>query len=292
MAHNPPLPIFALLAILAACAHSHSYLTWPQSTHPHACRLGRFERVTTISTNFGVGRCPGPCRLDLLNSSNPRVNFYPPNRPGAVWRRGQSVEVKYSRNNHPPSGFMRLSLVPVAKAMDKAVHVRNAFHYSCWGANARVATKAESTPDKFLFSISSGDGVFHKIAKAYYTKQITVPTCVPDGDYYLAFTWYGGIGGPIVSNKRHPEPSINEWSFFADYWSCSFIKIRGGPHTATFKKEFVNDMSQFSKKGCWTSVNRMGICNREPCYNITAKFMKPVEFDGKVPHLLTTSMYK
>jgi len=70
-------------------------------------------------------------------------------------------------------------------------------------------------------------------------------------------------------------------SYFGDYWSCSFVEIRGG---ATVKKEytpvFSNGMEQFSKEGCMAFNNKPGVCVKEPCVGKKAQYQKPEEFLG------------
>lgn len=268
---------------------SHSQMTVPQSTYPYACRLGRLEKVWSFWTTPGVGTCPGPCNLDRLKENPPRLNFYPPNKPAAIYGRGQHVNISYTRNNHPSNGFNRFTLVPIADAMNKRIHERNAFHFSCWGAQVVVATKAQTIKDKFDFSVTDADGRFHQQPPSYYRVTIVIPTCIPDGDYYLGFAWFGGLGGNVTSNK--PEIK-NAWSFFGDYWSCSFVKIRGGKQlTSSYKKVFNPDMPQYSNTMCWSAVNDLGICKREECLGIPAKFMKPKQFVNGDPPLLKTWMF-
>lgn len=77
-----------------------------------------------------------------------------PSEPAAVYQRGETVRVKYTRNNHRAGGFNRVSIVPIDKRLDRSAHRKGAFFYSCWGANVQVATEAETQPDEFGFSIT------------------------------------------------------------------------------------------------------------------------------------------
>lgn len=151
-----------------------------------------------------------------------------------------------SRNNHGPGGFVRHAFVTPDQMMDKKAHEAGAFHYSCWGAGTKVATKEESTRDEWQYSITDADGEEHTLPIAYYTSQVVIPDVIPDGDYVMGWTWFGGsfasflvfslTPGFIFWSSNHilhftgtaSEVSSNEsqgqepstYSYFADYWSC------------------------------------------------------------------------
>jgi hypothetical protein len=83
-------------------------------------------------------------------------------------------------------GFVRLTMVPLDKMMDKSAHDKFAFHYACWGAGVTVATKEESTKDELGYSLTQEDGQEHDLdALAYYTNIIKIPDVIPDGKYVL-----------------------------------------------------------------------------------------------------------
>lgn len=200
------------------------------------------------------------------------------------------MTVKYQRNNHGPGGFIRFTLVPVEKMMDKSVHARNAFHYSCWGANPVVAKPNEKGRDKFGFSLVGGDGASHNLPKAYYTVNITIPPVIPDGDYVLGWVWFGGVGGSISQNKpSKPYPL----GLFGDYWSCAFVKIKGGKKLESeYRPEFVNDMQQYWKGGCHAAQDSPGKCVYEPCMD-PAQIQVPGLFkNGKRPPILIPKYFK
>ena len=91
-------------------------------------------------------KCAGPCDTRALGwLTNRQVT--------ATYKRGQTVRIKYSRNNHPPGGFLRLSFVKPKDMMNHEVHRKNAFHHSCWGASIAVATEADIKEDEAGFSI-------------------------------------------------------------------------------------------------------------------------------------------
>lgn len=126
---------------------------------------------------FDVQSCKGPC--DLRAIQNNYANYDSPANPAKTWSRGQRVTIKYSRNNHGPGGFNRFTLVPPNKMMDKSAHTRNAFAYSCWGANPVVARGPELVTHKFGYSLVGNDGEEHNFPKAYYKTTITIPRCIP-----------------------------------------------------------------------------------------------------------------
>lgn len=201
------------------------------------------------------------------------------------------MTVKYARNNHAPGGFVRLTLVPLTDIMNKAAHARNAFHYSCWGAHPVAAKGNDLERDRHGFSLVGSDGRDGKHQPGYYVERVTVPPVVPDGDYVLGWAWYGGIGGPVHDNDPQ-EP--RDKSYFGDYWSCSFVRVRGGDRLKKrFTPVFVNGMNQFSSNGCMSFADRPGICVYEPCKGIRGTYQKPIEFkDGKTPRDLTPVNFK
>lgn len=184
---------------------------------------------------------------------------------------------------------MRHTLVPVSQMMNKQAHARNAFHYACWGANPVAAKPSELGTDKFGFSLVGGDGKLHNLPKSYYITKVTIPPVVPDGVYVLGWVWYGGMGGTIEQNL--PQ-SPHTTGLFADYWSCSFVRIEGGSALqASYKPVFVNDMERYWKDGCMAANDRPGVCVYEPC-RVPGKIQKPAEFkDGKGPSLLTIANF-
>ena len=184
---------------------------------------------------------------------------------------------------------MRLTLVPVSKMMDKEAHARNAFHFSCWGAHPKRATNVEKAHDRWGFSLVGSDGR-HGVGAGYYTERVQVPPVVPDGEYILGWTWYGGTGGKVFGNKpQRPK----DHSYFGDYWSCSFVRVHGGVEVAhKYTPVFHNGMSQFSKKGCMAFTDRPGVCAVEPCENIKGRYQKPAEFKKGVPKAITPDNFE
>lgn len=231
--------------------------------------------------------CPGPCDVISLQPGFPEVTS--PTHPSSSYKRGQRVKIKYQRNNHGPGGFVRHTLVPIDKMMDKNVHKKNAFHFTCWGSHAVVAARNELGRDKRGFSLVGGDGKLHSGRPGYYVTELTIPQVVPDGVYVLGWVWYGGIGGSLASNTVG-DP--HKTGLFADYWSCSFVEIKGGPelqdsYTPVFKTGMSGDWSD----ACNSMNDRPGVCVYEPCVE-KAEFMQPREFrNGAVPPALTPANF-
>lgn len=109
-----------------------------------------------------------------------------------------------------------------------------------------------------------------------------------DGDYLLGWVWFGGTGTPVKSNR--PQKPW-DYGFFSDYWSCSFVRIKGGaPLRKTCSPTFNNDMKQFSKQGCMAGNDSPGICTYEPC-RTTGKYQKPRPFKSGKPPVLHSWYY-
>lgn len=231
---------------------------------------------------FNKDHCPGPCDLHALKKGIAR--FDSPLNPSVVYRRGQKIRVTYQRNNHGPGGFTRLSIVPWNQMMNKQVHKRNAFHYSCWGANAVIAKRSQKGLDNMRFSLVGNDGEEHRFPPAFYVTNAIIPDCIPDGCYVFGWVWFGGTGSDVHTAARQQKPL--PYGFFGDYYSCSSIRIQGGkPLRRTCSKRFVNDMSKYSSKGCMSSTDEVGVCAREPCRKL-GFYRKPREFaKSKAPLL-------
>lgn len=244
------------------------------------CRLGG------VPEKGGIELCPGPCDVRAIQPGLPVVTS--PKKPAAVYKRGQNTLIKYQRNNHGPGGFVRYSLVPLDKMMDKESHARNAFHFGCWGENAADAKTMELGRDAWGFSLVGGDGKLHDGPIGFYYSNITIPQVVPDGLYVLGWVWYGGMGGGMKENKPdNPYPI----GLFADYWSCSFVEISGGPVKMLYTPVFKNDLQSFWPEGCNAHADAPGQCKYEPCRKQGRK-QEPKEFKGgKTPKPLKASFF-
>jgi hypothetical protein len=212
MARSFSVAILAAVCLLLACqASGHSQMTEPQSISPFECRLGG-------QASYGYGNCHGPCDTTFIDFGG--ANFGSPSNPAATYRRGQIVNVKYTRNNHAPGGFNRLTLVPVDKMMDKAAHAAGAFHYSCWGAGVTVANLDQITKDPKGFNIVGVDGQQHHEPPAFYSTDTTIPDVIPDGNYIFGWAWFGGTGGTLQGRpdliRNDASTPANNKGFFGD----------------------------------------------------------------------------
>lgn len=174
--------------------------------------------------------------------------------------------------------------------MDKSVHARNAFHYSCWGAFIQEAGPNEFFSDKFGFNFLGNDGEFHSAPRAYYQSYATIPNCIPDGVYVLGWVWFGGTTyGPITDNR---PMTPDDRGYFGDFWACSYVRIEGGaPLTSFCDPVFVNDMPQYSTIGCMAGNDAPGVCGFEPCVS-KGFYRKPRPFkNGSKPPPLTPSLF-
>lgn len=274
--------VTVITALLFSHAFAHSRMTWPEPISPGTCRVGG-------EPQFGVLNCPGPCDISAIKDGS--ANFGSPRNPATTFRRGQTYSIKYQRNNHPPGGFVRLTMVSPSKMMDKKEHDKNAFYYSCWGANAVKATPGELREQRY--SITGSDGKHHDLPPGYYTTNVKIPAVIPDGDYVLGWAWYGGTGGGKVENNGPAKVKPAPWGYFSDYWACSFVKVQGGaPLAAKHTPVFNNDMRQFSSEGCMSANDALEVCSSEPC-KVTGKYQKPREFkNGKTPRPLTPQDFR
>lgn len=150
------------------------------------------------------------------------------------------------------TGFVRLSLVPIAQMMDKKAHDRFAFQFLCMNAGPHKCKDR---------SYDTCGNDFEGMA---WQASVRVPTSYPDGVYVFGWSWYGG--GNYLDR-----------SFFGDYYSCSYIEIRGGlPVTTKYRPVFDGTT-------CRSGTDRLGVCWREPCHIGPMNDMVPMEFNGRWP---------
>lgn len=139
--------------------------------------------------------------------------------------------------------------------------------------------------DRLGFSISGGDGKFHGLKPAYYTTTVIIPNVIPDGNYVLGWVWYGGLDGTLEGLEK----SIG---LYADYWSCSFIRISGGEQLQSeFQPTFTNNLKNRWEDGCLAANDRPGNCVFEPCVR-NATVQIPWEFkEGNGNNTLRPEMF-
>lgn len=131
--------------------------------------------------------------------------------------------------------------------MDKDVHKRLAFRYACFESGKHVCEFEHCGTDIWL-----------------YKTDVQIPTSYPDGDYVLSWAWFGGL-------------SVSK-SYFGDYYSCTFVRISGGELTANYTPVFRPGGDTVYEHTCRSSVDRVGICEYEPCLGRPEMQMKPFPF--------------
>ena len=188
--------------------------------------------------------CKNPC--PYANSQN--------KKPVVTWKRGQKVTVRWQRNNHI-GGYYRMSLVPVKHMFNFWWHKRTAFQWGCWTQGKYICRKRPvcGTDQKGL--ASSG--------------PMTVPQIYPDGVYTFAMVWYGGLDYTGKSPK------------FDDYYTCSYVRIQGGPTKYSHYPTFVpgNEKGGGSKPGvCRSGKDFPGQCNGLVCKGKRVWEAPPGEF--------------
>ncbi len=187
-------------------------------------------------TNGIDEKCEGPCVT---------TNFDWYSEPVMKWKRGDRKRVKWHRDNHS-NGFIRLTLVPAWDRMNKSEHDAHKFFYSCFDANRVKCDKKDYCgTGKYISSIG-----------------FDVPA-VPDGDYVLGWSWFGSFSEKNGKVDYH----------FADYWSCTKVRIRGGIEPRG-ERQTPGFASGTEHGYCRGLGNRIGVCNVEPC---------PDAYKGKSP---------
>lgn len=165
------------LSVFLCTAHSHSYLISPEADWTNdgqpECRIGKpddpgFESLTPLN-------CPGPCGEPGKRADRGGGEFFSLTKGMTTFQRGQKFFAKWTRNNHF-GGFVRFTLVPKSKRMEKHVHEMFAFHYSCWQAGeVGCSGSHECGTDE---------------AGLRYQTEVQIPAVFPDGEYILGWTWY------------------------------------------------------------------------------------------------------
>lgn len=141
--------------------------------------------------------------------------------------------------------------------MDKKAHDKFAFQFLCMNAGPHKCKDR---------SYDTCGNDFEGMA---WQAPVRVPTSYPDGVYVFGWSWYGG--GNYLDR-----------SFFGDYYSCSYIEIRGGlPVTTEYQPVFDGTT-------CRSSTDRLGECWREPCHIGPMNDMVPVEFNGRWPEPISS----
>lgn len=246
MTKTPQL-IVVLAFWFAPFVSAHSHLANPLPTRRLDCRAG----------NGRPKDCYGPCpALDTYGEPT----GVSPYRPAEVWKRGERRTITWHRNNHGKgeSGFVRFTLVPIDRMMDRSAHEKFTFQVSCWASGLH---RCRSRNVHVCGNDAEG--------KAYQV-PIVVPSAYPDGVYAFGWAWYGG-------------GDFRGRSFFGDYYSCSFIRIEGGsPVVPSCKPVFVPGLNTKYADGCVSAASRIGQCSREPCHIGTVHKMTPRNLPGSI----------
>lgn len=248
-AHTPLLALLLLSVFLslARTTHAHSRLTNPKPYTRKTCK--------------GCERCR-KLQKGVRGANSVR-------RPSVVWRRGQSVPIRWLKNNHE-GGFVRFSLIPVRWMFAPWAHRRYAFYYGCWEQNRHRCRNRPCGSDR--------DGVA-------FRRRITIPSVIPNGVYVFSYMWFGGLSESRRTGR------------YGCYTSCSYIRIRGGRKiTKMFRPIFragkTGRHSTRPNGKCFTSAKsewdcRWGCPKRKPFKDIPQIFKR-----GRRPKALTPSDYR
>lgn len=236
--------LFCILICKLPTTRGHSYLLvpradWHNENRPH-CRRGGPEQNP-------VDDCRGPC----ISADS---WFYNKTAATTTWRRGQHVLIMWTRNTHQ-NGFVRLTLVPREHRMSFVAHERGTFQYSCWDIHKRPCDPKRMScgTDTFLYQTSA------------------IVPYVPDGDYVLGWSWFGGYGVSADGTHRYN---------FGDYWSCANIRVAGGKSVVSKKNSLPTFVPGNSRGACSATTNKLHQCRVEPCKGLVnvPRLWRPIGF--------------
>lgn len=191
---------------------------------------------------FNPRECKGlACKACPPMNPDPRKMNNSAGDPEATWSRGQRVTIRWAKNNHV-GGFIRFSFVPLNKRSDPIAHERLSFYYGCWEQNQHTCSPTQDCA-------ADNNNVALR-------RSITVPRYLPDGVYVFGFLWFGGVNFMGTASQ------------FADYPSCSFIRIRGGKRLLRNDEPYVpwfaaGPLRQFRvRKSCLTYTEKPRFCTK------------------------------
>lgn len=189
--------------------------------------------------------------------------------PGAWVRRGGQLKVSWVRNQHF-GGMFRVSLVPLPYCMDRSAHQRLSIEYGCFESGS--------------YSCRSEGDDCGTDKKEAFKRWIEIPTVFPDGDYCMGYVWFGGL-----HFKR-------KYGGFADYYSCSIVKVRGGKklggwHVPRFVAGKGRDSKGVRNGKCLTSSTYVGKCDKGACSRDRATLSSPA-YVKKNPSAITVNTVK
>lgn len=198
--------------------------------------------------------CLGPCEVPLALAGK--------KTPLTTLKRGDLIDLRWPRNNHA-AGFIRIAWSPLAQSEQHQSFDQNVQFITCH----EMTCKGSGDP---MGPDSDGD------AEGKCTTSVRVPAQLPDGNFTLQWTWYGGAFK------------------LGDYFSCVDYVIQGGaPYTSgpikpSFKGGDVHNPGQ--NKCRFFNTNAPHLCTNEPCENGNMPGQHdgaPQGFDGdKKPELV------
>lgn len=202
----------------------------------------------------GCSTCPAPLRW---------VNGSSAWNSQATWERGESVGIRWERNNHN-GGFARLSLVPLTRMYNATAHSRLAFLYTCWGHGRYLC--------------APGHACGSDTRRQAHRRRIRVPDVVPDGEYVLALMWFGGLHWSRTRGR------------FGDHVTCARVQVKGGVPLGrdSYVPRFQPGPGGLSgqQDRCLASADAPGICPHG-CPHVPAEYMIPAAFaNGSTPYSL------
>lgn len=250
------LTVLTVICVLTATtSNAHNWLLEPYAFNTN-------WRTTSCTGSECSSACPEIMEPNKMNNVM--------DEPGAIWRRGQRVRICYARNNHH-GGMARFSLVPVNVMTSRDWHEKLTLFHTCWGAGETQCSRGRMRRGVLPCGTDR--------ESTAYCRYTRIPTVFPDGDYVLGHVWYGGLR---FSRDRGQ---------FADYYSCSFVRIQGGPMTCEPHKPYFEP-----GKGpgvhygqCLTSSKWIGDCGQIGCPRRHAFYSTPTAFRGDGPEPIRCS---
>ncbi|KAJ1920914.1 hypothetical protein H4219_000967 [Mycoemilia scoparia] len=261
------------LGLLASVCAGHSILEYPHSR-------GNVKWWGTCAAGAG---CKGPC--DSPKAESPFNSIY---NPKTTFTRGQEIDVKWGRLNHP-GGFVRLAIVPFDDSDSWDAFNNNVVKYVCFETNC-----GPTNPNDNTFGHLNGPG------SPICSTKVSIPENLADGSYTLQWVWYGG-------GIYYGEVDTS----FGEYYGCTDFKVNGGSSQKSNKVQATfqgGDVTYPNTDTCkyWGS-NKVGDCSfgdrqpspkpgdllsqsLEPCMRGPPKQGKPFEFEnGSIPSTNTTT---
>ncbi|ORZ36047.1 hypothetical protein BCR44DRAFT_23586 [Catenaria anguillulae PL171] len=184
LAKSSLLPVLALLVLqLLSQVDAHSRMLEPR------VRVGGFLPAT--DPNVLPAACGGG-----KQGARPQ---------DVTYRRGQTIPVVWPRNNHP-AGFVRLSIVPFNSAQSIQDFDNGVVQFSCHEAGCRAGNPADPLGEDNT-----------PIDGNRCSTQLKLPSYLPDGQYTLQWTWFGG-----ASFFGDRQRGLTDW------FGCHDFTLAGG----------------------------------------------------------------